>query len=242
MDIYSVIEALRQQFSENILNFSVAQIKRSSNHQPYQIQSSKQTLLAQTLILTAGEGNEKLLNSLAFTQPKMQRRPLLMPMLKANRSILPKLYAHCLGVSALPKMTITSHTHSKSQQTLWYLGGEIAEQGVGRSIKEQTLAAQSELHTLMPWMDFSQCQWSALAIDRAEPKMPDNSRPIEPAVFQQQSVISAWPIKLAMTPIMVDKIMLEIEALKIKKNTQSGWDLPLAHTSPLPWQKVEHWL
>jgi len=160
------------------------------------------------------------------------------------------MYAHCLGASALPKMTITAHSLDDNiDQTVWYLGGEIAEQGVGRSIDEQTQRARQELQSLMPWMDFSQCQWSALAIDRAEPKMPDGSRPVEPAVFTEQGVITAWPVKLAMAPIMVDKVVQEIASLKIKKNAQAAMihntktgSMKQAKTSQLPWQKVDKWL
>lgn len=258
LDIQSVIETIRTQFSdvifqaciENITDISDSDDSTVNKH--YQIQSSDNThIIAQSIILTAGAGNEKLLASLNFRQakiPKMQRRPLLMPMLKANKSVLPKMYAHCLGASALPKMTITAHSLLQSQ-IVWYLGGEIAEQGVGRSIEEQTQRAKSELQSLMPWMDFSQCQWSALAIDRAEPKMPDASRPVEPAVFAEQGVIIAWPVKLAMAPVMADKVLHEIERLKINKNAQAVLmqnknSLPMtqAKTSQLPWEKVGHWL
>lgn len=258
LDIQSVIETIRTQFSdvifqaciENITDISDSDDSTVNKH--YQIQSSDNThIIAQSIILTAGAGNEKLLASLNFRQAKiakMQRRPLLMPMLKANKSVLPKMYAHCLGASALPKMTITAHSLLQSQ-IVWYLGGEIAEQGVGRSIEEQTQRAKSELQSLMPWMDFSQCQWSALAIDRAEPKMPDASRPVEPAVFAEQGVIIAWPVKLAMAPVMADKVLHEIERLKINKNAQAVLmqnknSLPMtqAKTSQLPWEKVGHWL
>ena len=101
----------------------------------------------------------------------------------------------------------------------------------------------------MPWMDFSPCKWSALAIDRAEPKMSDGSRPVEPAVFTEQGIITAWPVKLAMAPVMVDKVMAEIERLKITRNSQpvlmqNNKSTPLipAKTTQLPWEKVDNWL
>jgi len=261
VDVQSVIETLRAQFSDVIFQADIEKISALANNNDdagkkdfYQIQSVEGlSLVAQSIILTAGSGNEKLLASLNFTQPKMQRRPLLMPMLKARESVLPRMYAHCLGASALPKMTITAHSLSaevdKQKQTVWYLGGEIAEKGVGRSIEEQTQKAKKELHSLMPWMDFSQCQWSALAIDRAEPKMPDGSRPVEPAVFNDHGIITAWPVKLAMAPIMVDKILSKIDTLKIKKNPQAVFvhikkssAMTQAKTSQLPWEKVKNWL
>ena len=265
LDIQSVIEAIRGQFSEVIFQAHIEKIIALSANDDsmaenlYRIQLSDDiNILARSIVLTAGAGNEKLLASLNIKQPQMQRRPLLMPMLIARESVLPRMYAHCLGVSALPKMTITAHSLSAAHlsaeadgqtRTVWYLGGEIAEKGVGRTVEEQTQRAKKELHSLMPWMDFSQCKWSALAIDRAEPKMPDGSRPVEPAVFTEQGIITAWPVKLAMAPVMVDKVMAEIERLKITRNAQpvlmqNNKSTPLipAKTSQLPWEKVDNWL
>ena len=245
LDIQSVIESIRQQFEAFIFQCQVTDIQPLVDG--YKIETNTQdiSVRAQKLVLTAGSGNEKLLNSLNFQQPQMQRRPLYMPILKAKSSYLPMLYAHCLGASALPKMTITSYPLG-NDEIAWYLGGEIAEKGVSRSLDEQIEAAKQELKKLMPWMDFSHCQWSALAIDRAEPKMHDASRPIEPAVFKENNVITAWPVKLAMTPIMVDKIIVQIEAMPDGSNDSIENtivnNLPLAQTTKLPWQKVEHWL
>ncbi len=245
LDIQSLIESIRQQFELFIFQYQVTDIQQLVDG--YKIETNTQdiSVRAQKLILTAGSGNEKLLNSLNFQQPQMQRRPLYMPILKAKSSYLPMLYAHCLGASALPKMTITSYPLG-NDEIAWYLGGEIAEKGVSRSLDEQIKEAKQELKKLMPWMDFSHCQWSALAIDRAEPKMPDASRPIEPAVFKENNVITAWPVKLAMTPIMVDKIIAQLEAMPDGSNDSIENtivnNLPPAQTTKLPWQKVEHWL
>jgi glycine/D-amino acid oxidase-like deaminating enzyme len=244
LDIQSVIETIRQQFGQSIFQANIDNISKLNDL--YQLKFSKQHLSinARRLILTAGAGNEKLLSSLNLKQPQMQKRPLLMPMLKADSSVLPELYAHCLGASALPKMTITSHQLVSDNQRIWYLGGEIAEQGVGRSIKDQVVAAKQEIKKLMPWMDFSVCQWSAIAVDRAEPKMPDGSRPVEPAVFQNQNVITAWPVKLAMVPTMVDKVMHELELTGIEKNLKQVFfpNLTSADTTKLPWEKIKNWI
>ncbi|MCP3852240.1 MAG: hypothetical protein GY694_18675, partial [Gammaproteobacteria bacterium] len=225
----------------------IKELKNTDGSQVYNISLKEKVLHSKALILTAGSGNEALLKSLELEQPQMQCRPLLMPMLKGKKNQLPKMYAHCLGASALPKMTITSH--QREEETVWYLGGEIAESGVGRSVEEQTNIAKKELQSLMPWMDFKSCQWSALAVDRAEPKMPDGSRPVEPAVFRTHQVITAWPVKLAMAPIMVDKIMQELKSAGIeKKSTSQPVDknafevMQCAETSPLPWEKIQHWL
>jgi len=249
LNIQSVIESIRKQFEQYIFQAQVIEINKSNGL--YQLSTPENTrcLLAKNLVLTAGYGNKKLLSSLNFKQPEMQTRPLHMPMLKASSAILPKIYAHCLGASALPKMTITAHdmsdyAHNDKAQTVWYLGGEIAEKGVGRSIDNQVSEARKEIKKLMPWMDFSPCQWSAIAVDRAEPKMDDGSRPIEPAVFESENVITAWPVKLAMVPIMVDKIMDKLEQMRIEKNSQitplNG--LKMAKTTEMPWEKIQSWI
>lgn len=266
LDIQSVVETIRKQYEQLLFQANVDEINlhegvETSLRATYQLKAAGQniTITARTVILTAGAGNEKLLASLNLEQPEMQRRPLFMPMLKAKSSLLPKMYAHCLGASALPKMTITSYylpadNKDNETQVVWYLGGEIAEKGINRSIEEQVFAAKQNLQTLMPWMNFSQCQWSALAIDRAEPKMPDGSRPVEPAVFRHNNVITAWPVKLAMTPIMVDKIVTELQQAGVPKNSQPAHllgkklddqtmtDLAPAQTARLPWEKVQNWL
>ena len=248
LDIQSVVETLREQYKTRIFQLQVDRLTEDAGV-PGSGYTINRSIHAKTLILTAGEGNEKLLAQLGHEQPKLQRRPLFMPMLKGKASQLPRMFAHCLGASALPKMTITSHRlehndEAPDAEVVWYLGGEIAEQGVGLSITDQVLAARKELQVLMPWMDFSGCQWSALAVDRAEPRMPDGSRPAEPAVFRQEQIITAWPVKLAMAPIMADRIMLELEQLGIARNSQavaiSG--LSEAGTSRLPWEKVQNWI
>jgi hypothetical protein len=242
VDIKSVAKAIRKQFSDFVFQANVSGIINSKGRYDLNIESN--TLVsAQTIILTAGVGNEKLTSSLGLKQPKMQRRPLHMPMLKAKASILPKMYAHCLGASALPKMTISSHELSSSNEIVWYLGGDIAEKGIHRSVDEQIKLAKVELAKLMPWMDFSHCQWSTLFIDRAEPKMPDGSRPSEPAVFKTEGVITAWPVKLAMVPIMVDKIVRELQGTDCKKNIQLTPIISLsqAKVSQLPWERVTRW-
>ena len=248
LDIKSVLEAIRVQYAESIMQMRVGDIQSDSGGYRLGSIADNIKLCAHTLILTAGAGNKRLLEILGQEQPQQQLRPLFMPMLKASKSVLPGLYAHCLGASALPKMTITSHPLDNNQ-IVWYLGGEIAEQGVGRTDVEQIQAAKAELQKLMPWMDFSSCEWSVLAIDRAEPEMPDGSRPAEPEVFRRNNIITAWPVKLAMAPIMADKILAKVQQLGVALNARdTAWRAEMknkpvqADTVQLPWEKVARWL
>ncbi|MFK5985137.1 MAG: FAD-dependent oxidoreductase [Pseudomonadota bacterium] len=260
LDSQSVIENLRVQFQKFIIQFKVDNLsfientdtKNSASKNSDMLISNNNNLLlisAKNIILTAGSANEKLLALLQLNHRKMQRRPLLMPMLKAKKSILPQIYAHCLGSSALPKMTITSHL--LDNEIVWYLGGDIAEKGIHRTIIEQVKCAKEELQSLMPWMDFSSCQWSALAIDRAEPQMPDASRPSDPAVYRDNNIISAWPVKLAMVPLMVDKIIAELAQIAQPATGENTPEpllmdltdrLEMAQTTLLPWEKIDKWI
>lgn len=200
-------------------------------------------LVARRIIFTAGKGNETLLTKLGRELPAMQLRPLQMVMVRGSKSSpLPgELYAHCLGASANPRITITTH-YDRDGNTVWYLGGQIAEEGVGRSRDAQIAAAKKELNELFPWLDLSQAQWGVLPIDRAEVKMADGSRPDNVFFAQADGVITAWPTKLALAPRLAQLI---IEAMQRDGLTPAGktalpqWPHP--GYALLPWQEEERW-
>jgi len=127
-------------------------------------------LNARQVVLTAGEGNESLLRQLQRRAPLMQRRPVHMTLLKSKQ--LPPVYAHCLSASANPRLTITSTRFDG--ETCWYIGGNIAETGIQRNRQEQIQACRKELQAVLPWMDFQQCKWSAMMLNRAEIQTPGN--------------------------------------------------------------------
>lgn len=103
--------------------------------------SNGQTTLLQAkrFVLAAGEGAEALLNTWGVSQPKMQVRPLQMVMVR--HSYPEPVYAHCLGTTPLPRMTITSHPDIDGKW-VWYLGGGIAEDGVKQSAEELIVTAK----------------------------------------------------------------------------------------------------
>ena len=204
---------------------------------------TKEGLLAKRMVLTAGAGNAALLAQCGYAQPMMQLRPLNMVMLRGGpvQPLPGSLYAHCLGASANPRITITSHTDNQGQ-TVWYLGGQIAEQGVGRSDGEQIAAARTELAELFPWLEVTQAQWGCLPIDRAEPKIPDGSRPDSAFAMEQDGVITAWPTKLALAPCLAEQVMDMIRAAGIEPGGQGdlpAWSPP--ELARLPWQEEQRW-
>ncbi len=152
-----------------------------------------------------------------------------------------ELYAHCLGASANPRITITTH-YDRDGNTVWYLGGQIAEDGVGRSRDAQIAAARKELNELFPWLDLSQAQWGVLPIDRAEVKMADGSRPDNVFFAQEGGVITAWPTKLALAPRLASQIIEAMENDGIAPGEHAElpqWPHP--GYALLPWQEEERW-
>ncbi len=195
---------------------------------------------ARRVVLTAGKGNAALLERLGRSVPQMQLRPLKMV---AVRGDLPQgVYAHCLGVSANPRITISTH-YDLDGRVVWYLGGDLAEDGVKRSDAEQIAVARGELASLLPWIDFGGCEFTTFDIDRAEVRTPDGRRPEDSSVTADGAVLTAWPTKLAFAPRLAAQVMAQLYAAGIEpsgdnttlpKRTFPGYAL-------LPWQEAAAW-
>ncbi|WP_127475581.1 FAD-dependent oxidoreductase [Sulfurivermis fontis] len=198
------------------------------------------TFAARQVVLTAGKGNAALLQLFGRDTPQMQTRPLKMVMVRGE---LPQgVYAHCLGASSNPRITISTHYDAQGR-TVWYLGGDLAEVGVKRSDAEQRAAARQELADLLPWIDFSACEFATLDIERAEPRMPDGRRPDDVYVDGRDGVITAWPTKLAFAPRLAARIadMLKQENI-MPSVAMAGFPAwPFPGYALLPWQEEERW-
>ncbi len=236
LDTASLIDALAAPHREVI--FNSAGLKLDPAH-PTRIELSDGRIIdAQRLVLSAGAGNETLLQQLGRKSPRMQRRPLQMVMLR-GKALPAGVYAHCLGANALPRITITSHFDADGN-TVWYIGGQPAEEGVGRSRQEQISSAREELVKLFPWIDFSACEWGTLNIDRAEPKMADGSRPDDVFVDECDGVITAWPTKLALAPRLADAVEKLLKEINPSGSNETV-DWPHPECALLPWQENEKW-
>lgn len=183
---------------------------------------------AQKYIFAAGAGNEELLKPLKDKGVSMQRRPLHMVLVKTTFSY--PLYAHCLGLGSVPRITVTTHkTHDG--QSVWYIGGQLAEEGVKRDAKAQILAARRELKDLFPWLDFTGAQFATFFVDRAEGLQADGRRPDSSYAKEIENVIAAWPTKLALAPKLANEI---IEKLQHANITPHAADLRLLRAWPIP--------
>ncbi len=174
---------------------------------------------------------DRLLESADLQTVKTQLRPLNMVFVKGPQ--LPSIYVHCIGdsFSLTPKLTVTSHKDSAGQ-TVWYLGGEIAESGVGKSREEQLMAARQLISELFPWLDLTETIWECFAIDRAEPVVINSLRPDDDQLIEENGIMVAWPTKLTLAPSLVDKVLEQLRDQAILPSAATDNDLTKLLTHP----------
>lgn len=239
LDASSVIKALAKPNMSHIMhiksvtNFSENKISlESGNGEMWDVATEK-------IILSAGKGNAGLLKQMGRSVPEMQLRPLQMVMVRGG---LPeKLYAHCLGANVNPRITITS-SEDKQGNIVWYLGGQLAEEGIHRTEEEQINKAKKELQSLMPWLYFSEMQWATLHISRAEQKQKEGQRPSTSFYHEENNVITTWPTKLALAPNLANDVLKQLEKQNVTKSGASEMpEFSHASIADLPWQEEEKW-
>jgi len=236
----SVIRALVQPRQASILMTEQTPIASSDNSLTVKSKDKKiYTFHFKKIIFMAGQGNQALLSAYGFSKPEMQLRPLKMVVMR-NKSN-EKIFTHCLGASVNPRITITSHPDNKGN-TVWYMGGQLAEEGVAKSDAELIKAAKKELNELVPWFDLKDSEWGVLAIDRAEIKKVGSTRPDSFSIETNENVITAWPTKMALSPAMADVLLDMISKDKIEHETDLSlpeWQQPVY--ADFPWNEEKIW-
>ncbi len=248
LDTASLVEALAEPHRDAIFRIpdsdGLRMLRTEEGWQVTLIEGERRVRFdARRLVFAAGKGNAALLEQVGRETPPMQLRPLNMVMVRggSGKPLPGTLYAHCLGVSANPRITITTHFDAHGNR-IWYLGGQIAEEGVGREHAKQVAAAKKELAELFPWLDLSVAQWGTLPIDRAEPRMPDGSRPDNVFVDEHDGIITAWPTKLALSPRLAQMVLDKIQQGGVEPGAKAELpDWPHPDYAPLPWQEEERW-
>lgn len=180
------------------------------------------------VILAGGQGNAGLLEDIGLHEPEMERRSVHMVMLK--RAELPSLYAHCLGASRNPRITITTHP-TRDGEKVWYVGGELADEGALRDERLQIEHAQRELKELLPWIDLRGSRYKTLKIDRILPAgdrglfRPDNA-----FVESAGNNIVAWPCKLTLAPNLGRQVLALLQKDNVQpEHAQPDEALPLLY-------------
>jgi len=212
LDVPALLAALAESCRDDLIKIDpdTCRLMQGGAAQYLNAQIAGQNIKVQATryIFTAGAGNESLLKCCP-KPPLMQCRPLRMTMVKSAR--LSALYGHCLANSSTPRLTITTHWAADGEM-VWYLGSELAEAGAKCDQATHLQFAQQELKQLFPGLDLSNARWESFMIDRAEARQKNGARP--DSVFVQPcaaNVIVAWPSKLALTPLLAQGILQQLQ-------------------------------
>lgn len=189
------------------------------------------------VVFAAGAGNAHLRDLCRLPADQMQRRPLHMVLARGN---LPAINGHCVD-GARTRVTITTDRDSLGR-TIWQVGGQLAEEGVGLDNLALLRHARTELASVLPGVELSQVEWSTYRIDRAERASPGGGRPDTATVLREGNVITAWPTKLALVPQavrMVESHLPQPIAGKLDLSALADWPRP--EVAPAPWETALAW-
>lgn len=180
------------------------------------------------VILAAGAGNADLRKAVGLGTGGMQLRPLHQVMIRGD---LPVLFGHCVD-GAKTRATITTALDAQGR-AVWYVGGQIAEDGTRMSEAALIEHARRELQSVLPGVSLEGAEWATVRVDRAEPATPGGARPAGPHAALEGNVITAWPTKLAMAPELARMIrgLMPPEA----SGSAEVADWPRPEVAPLPW-------
>lgn len=202
------------------------------------------SITAGAIILTAGAGNEALAARLNLGDHplRQQLRPLRMVMARGPR--LPHLYGHCVGLSDKPRLTITSQP--LGQETVWWIGGQLAESGVHTPPADLLARARAELAACVPWADLTDLRLAIWDVDRAEGTLDaSGTRPDGPMISGVGRTLIAYPTKLAFAPLLATRVIERLGAMGVAPRAgdargdaglPAGWPTP--PVAPLPWEEA----
>ncbi|MFG0252182.1 MAG: glycerol-3-phosphate dehydrogenase, partial [Phycisphaerales bacterium JB038] len=145
------------------------------------------------------------------------------------------------GLSDKPGLTITS-APADDGETVWNIGGELAESGTRRAPEEQRDAARRALAKALPWLDLAGTRLSTGAVDRAEPLMPAGKRPDLPYVRREGSVYVCWPTKLAFAPRLAAEVIASLRESDIHPGREAvslPEQIPAPPLATPPWEEAD---
>ncbi|MGY8811818.1 MAG: NAD(P)/FAD-dependent oxidoreductase [Pseudomonadales bacterium] len=212
IDVPTAIKRLAELAGNSLIADSSPHLQRAADGGIEAVRLQHHQIKAQRYILSAGEGTESLLSDWQQDKPAMQRRPLQMVLVKG--AALPPLFAHCLGSSPKPRMTVTTHPCADGQWC-WYLGGDLAEQGAGQAPDELIAKAKRELQELLPWISLEGTRWTTLPVNRAEPAQSGLVRPDTAFVQPVTNALVTWPTKLALAPNLADQVIEQLQSQQV---------------------------
>jgi glycerol-3-phosphate dehydrogenase len=200
--------------------------------------SAQLTLRPSAVLLTAGNGNERLREQIGLPGNAMQRRPLHMVMLRGH---LPTLNGHCVD-GAKTRLTITT-ARDHTGRAVWQLGGQIAEDGVSVDRDQLIDLAARELMEVLPGFDVGRVDWGTYRVDRAEAQN-DGRRPEDATINVEGNVLTAWPTKLVLAPILAERLRQQVDLLaaeRVEQRTAPPLDWPRPDVALPPWEIESNW-
>ncbi|MAJ59139.1 MAG: hypothetical protein CBC48_03525 [bacterium TMED88] len=192
---------------------------------------------AQRFVFAAGGGNEKLLAQAGLSDWPHRRRPLHQLMLGG---VDQPLYAHCVGKNPKPLATVTTHP-TASGEGIWYVGGLMAEDGVGQSAERLIEHARRRLPELFPAVDFDSARWATFPVDRAEGIASSVTHLGGPIFSEKDEFLAVWPTKLALAPALTERVRQRfadqrLQPLPSNLEALALWDRP--EVARPPWEEA----
>jgi glycerol-3-phosphate dehydrogenase len=241
IDTPSLLRTLMAPIADNILHFDNSQDSiewRDSGIHAIRVGDTR--IEPSVSILAAGAGNAALLDAAhahgLANDINAQIRPLHMLVVKHTLDF--PFYAHCIGASNKPRLTVTTHALGDDAH-VWYLGGDIAERGVDMSEAELIAAGKKELAQLFPWIDFSAAEFAGVRIDRAEPAQNALAKPDNAFAQRDKNLIVSWPTKLTLAPDLGDRVTALLADLPPSHDTITlDPQLPRATLGKPAWQDL----
>jgi glycerol-3-phosphate dehydrogenase len=241
----SFVADLADQYSDRILKIDAERGLRFQLGSPGEVEAIHLTspadgqpleLKPRQVIFTAGGGNAKLRQMVGLSADVMQRRPLHMVLARGS---LPELNGHCVD-GAKTRVTITSDIDGDGQ-TVYQIGGQIAEEGVHLEPLALVERARAELKEVLPDLNLAHVEWSTYRVDRAEGATANGSRPDTIQVLCAGNVTTGWPTKLVLAPILAQEIASRASSPYVSATFDasplSNWPRP--DVAVLPWDSAD---
>lgn len=237
----SFVADLADQYRDRILKIDIASGLKFRLGSPGEVESLRLTspdggsvleLRPSQVVFTAGAGNARLREMVGLSADVMQRRPLQMVLARGN---LPELHGHCVD-GARTRVTITSDIDGDGQ-TIYQIGGQLAEDGVKLEPLALVDLARAELTSVLPGLDLSRVEWSTYRVDRAEGATGSGTRPDSIQVLCAGNVTTGWPTKLVLAPILAQEIASRASSPYISQAFDPSplADWPRPAVAVLPW-------
>lgn len=228
IDVRSALEVLARQLEDICYHYHPADLKVNGND----VDLGEIQFRPRKIISVAAAGNDWLADKIGI-KALSQQRPLKQVFIKGD---LPCTFLHGAAINPKPAFTITTH-YTKNNQTVWYVGGGVAEEGVRQNDAELFKTTEKVLQKYLPNLDLENKQWASLAINRVEGLDAAGHLPERPSYQHHGNVTLAWVNKLTFTPLLAKELLAEMHQDKIGG---AAPELPLqrAEIAEAPWDQV----